>query len=113
MQEIRFFKLKNDGAFVVRIEVIWTHVDEDGNEGHGTYRPKGYHDICQYAERTLDLNDTNIPNGATVNIKAEVVYGKDNPGEEKFIYKETAAATAKYRIKGTTLSNQMWLQSCN
>lgn len=113
MKKIRYFKLKNDADFVVHIEIEWTHFDGDGNESHGTFREKGYHDICKHAERTIDMKETIIPNGATVNIKAEVVAGNDKTGEEKFIFKKDASATAVYCVTGTTLFNKLEMASCD
>ena len=112
MKKIRYFKLTNKGWFVAQMQVIWTGNDGKGNVSHGTYEPSGYHDICIHAERTIDLADksTKIPDGAQVQLKVEVIAGKDKTATEKFIFSKDAGDTACYKISGTTLSNTLKLQ---
>jgi hypothetical protein len=112
MADIRYFKLHNAGAFVARMQVKWTGNDGQGNESHGTYEPSGYHDVCAAAERTIDLNDTNIPDGACVTLKVVVVLGKDNTADETYTYKRDCGDTAYYKISGTTLNNHLKQESC-
>ncbi len=107
MDKIRYFKLKNNGAFVVKMRVIWSGADGHGNESHGEYEPNGYHDICAAAERVIDLNSTKIPDSATVQLKAVVALGKNKVADEKFIYDSKSGDTASYKISGTTLSNKL------
>ncbi|MFA5658169.1 MAG: hypothetical protein WC900_02675 [Oscillospiraceae bacterium] len=112
MDKIRYLKLKNAGAFVVHMVIIWDGDDGNGNESHGTYEPSGYHDICAAAERTIDLNDnTKIPNGATVKLKADVVWGKDKTASEEYIYDNSCGGIAEYKISGTTLNNKLKLET--
>lgn len=101
MSTIRYFKLKNTGAFVARMKVLWWHDDASG-----FYEPEGYHDICAHAERTLDMVE-HIPDGAEVQLKACVVAGKDKTADEKFTFKADASDTASYHISGTTLINKL------
>ena len=107
MKKIRYFKLKNKGLFVTRIVVNYEHDDGKGNSSKGTYECSGYRDICKYAERTLDLTDTSIPNGAVVQLKAEVVWGKDREAGEKYIFDKDAGAMATYRTEGTTRKSKL------
>ena len=109
---IRYFKLQNKGAFVVRMKIEWTNI-EDGNESHGVYEPSGYHDICAAAERTIDLKELKKNNGspllsegAKVKLKAVVVAGKDKVSEE-FTYSPSSGDTATFKITGTTLINTL------
>lgn len=112
MNNVRFFKMKNLGGFVARMEIIWNLGDNMGNESSGTYKPTGYQDVCVGAERTIDLNDnTNIPNGAAVRLKAEVVLGIDRVGDEMFIYDNSCSGIAEYEVSGTTLINKLKLKS--
>lgn len=111
MSNIRYYKLQNKGAFVARMKVIWNHTD-GGNDSHGTYEPSGYHDICAAAERTIDLKSAEIPNGAKVQLKVDVVLGKDKTASEKYIYSEDAGDMASYKITGTTLINSLKLIDC-
>ena len=76
----RAFTLHNDGNFVAHIVLIWTH-PETGKSGE--YEQSGYHDICKYAERTVNLSDTDIPLGALVHLKVDVVLGKDNEDHKR------------------------------
>lgn len=106
MGNIRYFKLKNSGAFVVKMQVEWTASDGQGNESHGVYKPDGYHDICAAAERTIDLKSTKIPDGATVHLIADVAGGKNKTSED-YIYDSKCGDMATYKIKGTTLINSL------
>lgn len=126
MDMIRYFKLKNNGAFVARMQIIWTGDDGKGNESHGVYEPGGYHDICAAAERTIDLCDqTKIPDGSVVQLKVVVVAGKDKKAQktikendkekkvdETFLFSKDSGSTACYKIGGTTLFNELSLESC-
>ena len=111
MNELRYFKLKNKGAFVARMRILWNAVDDTGKKYSGEYEPSGYHDICAEAERIIDLTDANIPNGAEVYLKAIVVMGKDNTASERYIYQKNSAMTASYEISKTTLNNKLELVS--
>ncbi len=103
--DIRYFKLKNSGAFISRMKIEWTHMD-GSHESRGTYEPNGYHDICAGAERTIDMNEAGIPNNSTVKLKAVVVGGKDKTSES-YAYAATNSDTASYEISGTTLINKL------
>ena len=110
MDKIRYIKLKNDGCFVAQMQIIWTGDDGNGNESHGIYEPDGYHDVCAAAERTIDISkNTQIPNGAIVQFKAKVIWGKDNTAPQKYEYDCLCGGIAEYKIKGTTLHNSLEL----
>jgi hypothetical protein len=109
--KIRHFKLANKGAFVARMQIIWTFNDGKGTVGQGTYDPIGYHDICAGGEREIDLKDTGIPNGSTVQLRVDVVLGKDKKTEELFEYDSSCESVAEYKISGTTLSSKLSLDS--
>ncbi len=106
MNKVRYFKLKNSGGFVARMQIAWN----DNNGKHGTYEPGGYHDICAAGERTLDLNDTDIPENASVFLKVCVVLGKDKEASELYEYDKTCSETASYEISGTTLISKLVLK---
>jgi hypothetical protein len=107
--KVRHIKLSNKGAFVARMQIIWNFNDGKGTVGQGTYDPLGYHDVCVAAEREIDLKDTGIPNGSIVQLKVDVVFGKDKKADELFEYDNSCEETAEYKISGTTLSNTLSL----
>ena len=112
MDTIKFFKLQNNGGFVVRMQVLWSATDAKGDKYSGKYEPSDYHDICASGERTIDLSEnTNIPDGAEVQLKASVQLGKDKTASEKYIYHKDASQLATYEISGTTLINTLSLKS--
>ena len=49
MENVRSFKLKNNGDFVARIQVLKLL----GDKWHNVAPTSGYRDICKHAERTL------------------------------------------------------------
>lgn len=100
----RAFTLHNDGAFVAHIVLIWTH-PETGKSGE--YEQSGYHDICVGAERTVNLSDTDIPLGALVHLKVDVVLGKDKEDNDNSFRYTTDGGTADYTISGRTLKNSL------
>ncbi len=71
MEKVRSFKLKNNGAFVVRI-----HVLKLINETWQNITPSsGYRDITLGAERTVDLQSIpKLAPGEKVKLKAEVAW---------------------------------------
>lgn len=105
MERVRCMTLKNNGNFVARIKIKGTHT----NGKTYTYEQSGYHDICKYAERTVDLADTNgkVQPGDVVTMFAFVKLGKDKTAKESFVYAPDSIQNAKYSIKGTTLSNSL------
>ncbi len=103
IQNARAFTLHNDGTFVARIQLKWTNNDSGKT---GEYEESGYHDICKYAERTVNLSETDIPLGSTVYLHAYVVLGKGKDAKECFKY-TTDGKTADYTISGTTLINKL------
>jgi hypothetical protein len=113
---VRYFKLDNEGAFVAQMQLPWEKYEEVSDGGNivrklvdsGTYEQSGYHDICAGGERTIDLNDTDIPNGAEVYLKAVVVLGHNRLSGNRFNYCTTASNTASYKISGTTLNSSLW-----
>ncbi|MFI3272825.1 MAG: hypothetical protein R3Y11_12125 [Pseudomonadota bacterium] len=116
MTTIRHFKLNNNAGFVAKMEILWTGDDGTGNLGHGTYKPSGYHDICIHGERSIDLAETPIPNGATVQLKVDVVLGKDKVAtkvvdkktvDDTYTYDKSVGDVAEYVIKGTTLHSTL------
>lgn len=113
MDKIRHFKLHNSGAFVAHMIIEWTGYDAQGDEKRGRYEPKGYHDICAAAERTIDIKDTDIPNGAIVTLHADVVAEKGKTAGESFTYDENCGNIAEYDISGTTLINKLKLKKYN
>lgn len=107
MADIRYFKLQNKGAFVARMQVIWHGKDTKGNAVDGVYEPGGYHDVLAAAERTIDLNETNIPDAAEVHLKVVVVAGRDREASERHKFTRSSGGMATYEISGTTLINTL------
>lgn len=107
IQHIKAITLKNTGAFVARMQIEW--YDPESSDSSGVYEPSGYHDICVGAERTINLSETDIPDGANVRLKAVVVLGKDKEASEQFRYEKEASQIASYTIKGTILFNSLVL----
>lgn len=114
MDTVRYFKLKNTGAFVARIKVEYKekHTDESGNVSYDaewkSWEPSGYHDICAGAERKVDLcKDANLSDGSQVRLKTVVVWGKNKASTEQYIYQAISTNTAVYKISGTTLFNKL------
>ena len=105
MQAIGKFSLRNQGGFVVKLQFVYW--DEKGNkihrDGTGTF-PIGQ-------SETADPGDYGVPNGAMVAIYAFVVWGSDNEANQVFTYQKGLAVTAAYTISGTTLNNQLALNS--
>ena len=99
--EVGSFKLINKGNFVARMQVVHS----DPNTGKtAIYEPSGYHDICKYAERTIDLSRVSeIKNGEIVTLRAFVVLGKDVEATETYTFKKGSGVMATYEISGTTL----------
>lgn len=106
MDEVRFIKLKNQGAFVARMQISW----KKSNRG-GTYEPDGYHDICVAAERTIDLVDTDILDGADVTLIVHVVAGGNLWSQDRFTFDRECGKMASYLIKGTTMNPKIRLES--
>ncbi len=113
MDNIRYIKLKNTGGFVARIEVQYKgkHTDAQGNVSYDaewkSWHSDGYRDICASAERTVDLTDSNIPDGAQVRLKAIVKLGSDCTSKDQYIYNKTSSKSAVYKVSGTTLINSL------
>lgn len=103
MENVRSFKLKNNGAFVARIQVLKLL----GDKWHNIAPTSGYRDILKHAERTVDLKGIpGLSAGEKVKLKAEVILGKDNTATEEFLY-DPAGLAVVYEISGTTLSNKL------
>ena len=96
MENIRYIKLKNKGGFVAKITVQYKgkHTDEHGNVSYDaewkSWHSDGYRDICAAAERTVDLTDSDIPDGSQVRLKAVIVAGRDHTASEQYIYNKEA-----------------------
>ena len=118
METVRYFRLRNAGAFVARIEVV-CYVEEGENASKHVAEPTGYHDILASAERTVDLAELRykdssgkerpIPEGATVRLKAFVKWGTDKTAKEEYAYSSSSGAMKTYKISGTTLNSTLAL----
>ena len=117
-EKIRYFRLRNNGAFVARMHVICSVRDgkivkrlEPSDLGH--------HGILAAAERTVDLaglrctdssgNGHAIADGAPVQLKVVVVLGQDKTAEEEFAFSLRGGAMKTYKISGTTLNSTLAL----
>lgn len=113
MEDIRYITLKNTGGFVAQIEVQYKekHTDGKGNISYDTdwkgWHTDGYRDICAAAERTVDLTDSNIPDGSQVRLKAIVKLGSDRTSNDEYIYNNSSSKAAVYKVSGTTLINSL------
>lgn len=106
MDKVRYIKLRNSGAFVARMRIYW-----DTKESKAIYEPGGYHDICCAAERTIDLTDTNIPEGANVTLVVYVVAGGEVWSRGSYTYDKACGKIAEYEVHGTTGSKMINLVS--
>lgn len=105
MADIRYYKLQNTGAFVAKMDILWTGDDGHGNESHGKHHDS--HDIDVAADHTIDMTKTEIPDGAEVQLKAIVVLGKDKTASEKHRFVGSSNTMAEYTVSGTTLNNKI------
>ena len=119
MENIRYIKLKNKGGFVAKITVQYKgkHTDEHGNVSYDaewkSWHSDGYRDICAAAERTVDLTDSDIPDGSQVRLKAVIVAGRDHTASEQSIYNKESSKMAFYKVSGTTyINDKLELISC-
>ena len=112
---IRYFRLANKAGFVAQMKLKWVHYTqvEEGNvilkkiDKSGSYELSGYRDVCLGAERTIDMNDTDIPDGSEVYLEVIVCAGYDRKAGEIFIYSSTAGDRASYEISGATLTSKL------
>ncbi|MDR1100843.1 MAG: hypothetical protein LBL34_00545 [Clostridiales bacterium] len=113
---VRYIKLRcGDCGFVAHMQIKWEvykTIKSGGNvmrvlEKSGTWEASGYHDICAYGERTVDLSETDIDEGADVWLKAYVCGGYDRIAKERFTYSKSDSDTAKYKIHGTICYNYL------
>lgn len=104
-QSVGKFSLHNGGGFVVSIS--FDYLDENLQKQRsksGSNFPLGQTD-------TVDPGSLGVPDGATLWLHADVVWGTDNVATQGFIYQSGSSATANYTITGTTLSNTLGLIS--
>ena len=107
MQSIGKFSLRNQGGFVTKLQVVYW--DENGNKIHcdGT----GSFPIGQCESLDPGKASPPVPNGSPVSVYADVVWGKDNTGNQLYMYQTGNGTTANYVITGTTLDNQLGVTS--
>jgi hypothetical protein len=105
MRSVGRFCLKNQGGFVVKLQFVY--YDEHG-ERHHVDGTDGY-PIGQTECRKP--SDSGVPNGAAVSLYAFVVWGTDNTASQLFTYDQSSTVTANYTISGTTLDNELGLNS--
>jgi hypothetical protein len=105
VQKIGNFCLKNDGGFVVKLQFVYW--DNNGNKVHvdGT---AGY-PVLQ--TECLTPGKAGVPDGSLVSLYAFVVWGTDNTANQIFIYDGRSSVTGNYTISGTTLNNDLVLNS--
>jgi len=103
MDQIGKVSLHNGGGFVVKIE--FEYMASDGTRKTS----KTGSDITLGRTQTVDPGSLDVPNGAVIWLKANVVAGKDNTASQGFLYESGNGSTANYTITGTTLSNTMGL----
>ena len=105
MQAVGQFKLKNQGGFVVKLQFVY--YDQDGNKHHvdGT----GGFPLGQ--SETADPGKYGVPDGSPTALYADVVWGSDNEAKQLFTYTSGSKVVASYTISGTTLDNELGLNS--
>ncbi len=105
VQKVGNFCLKNSGGFVVKLQFVYW--DDGGNKVHvdGT---AGY-PVAQ--TECLSPDKAGVPDGALVSLYAFVVWGSDNTANQIFYYDASSTATANYTISGTTLDNDLVINS--
>jgi hypothetical protein len=105
VQKVGNFCLKNNGGFVVKLQFVYW--DDNGNKIHvdGT---AGYPVL---RTECLTPGQAGIPDGSLVSLYAFVVWGSDNTANQIFIYDSSSTVTANYTISGTTLNNDLVLNS--
>lgn len=104
IDHIRYFKLHNGAAVVVRMRIKWSL-----GSNSGTYEEDDYHDICAGADGTIDMLEVGIPHGATVRLYASVPMGDDDSADETFIYDRNSGSTASYKLSGTAFKTTLAL----
>ncbi len=118
MDDIRYFKLHNRGAFVARIHILYKapSIDDKGNISYpaefSEWKQHGYNDICAGAERTVDLlKDANMSDGTVVKLRVVIPLGKSREASEQFMFQSSSGKMASYEITGTTLISHLKLIS--
>ncbi len=101
MQAIGKMSLKNSGGFVAKIQL--SYVGSDGKK-RTTRKSR---DITLGVTKTVDPANLGVPDGATVYMRAFVVWGNDKQAEQPFVYRSGEPLTAHYVISGTTLNNEL------
>ena len=101
---VRYFQLHNSAAVAARMQLKWSL-----GARSGTYEEDGYHDVCAASERTIDMKNTGIPDGATVYLHASVPLGDDDTADERFIYDSISGETASYKLSGTAFKTNLTL----
>lgn len=104
IDHIRYFKLHNGAAVVVRMRIKWSL-----GTNSGTYEEDGYHDICAGADGSIDMLEAGIPHGATVRLYASVPMGDDDSADETFIYDRNSGITMPYKLSGTAFKTTLKL----
>jgi hypothetical protein len=105
MQAIGKFSLKNQGGFVVKLQFVY--VDNNGNQVH----VDGTSGFPLGQSETADPGSYGVPNNSMVALYAFVVWGSDNQAKQWFLYESGSPVTANYTISGTTLDNELGLNS--
>lgn len=128
MDNIRYVKLKNKGAFVAQIHIEYKIPKTDG-QGNISYpaeftewKSPNYADICAAAERTVDLasdlmvpagdkgaGNAQLPDGTVVKLKVRVPGGYTREASEQYLFQKDSGKMASYEIGGTTLTSKLRL----
>jgi hypothetical protein len=97
------FSLHNGGGFVVGIsfDYLDSNLQKHRSQTGPTF-PVGQ-------TKTADPGSLGVPNGATLWLHADVVWGDDNVAAQGFVYESGDSSTANYTITGTTLNNTLGL----
>ena len=97
------FSLHNGGGFVVSISL--DYLDENLQK----QRSKSGSNFPLAQTQTVDPGSLGVPDGSTLWLHADVVWGTDNEAAQGFVYESRNESTANYTITGTTLSNTLGL----
>jgi hypothetical protein len=94
--------LKNNGAFVVKLEFEYYH-----ETSSKWIRVAGTGDITLGFTKRANPGEHGVPDGSMVRLHANVIWGTDQVSNEMFLYEKGNTSMATYAISGTTLNNHL------
>jgi hypothetical protein len=98
MSEVNKFLLKNKGGYVIKAGI--SYFGQDGIWHTPNIKNK-YHSIG--ISQIINIDEYMIPEGTEVKLYVDILWGKKQNADEKFIYNKKCETFAYYEIKGTVL----------